>query len=366
METKNQYQPDFVSPPGETLADVLEDRDMTQAQLAIRMGRPKKTINEIIQGKAAIVPETALQLERVLGVPAGFWLAREQHYRESVARRAAAEDLGGWTRWANDLPLAELRKRGWVTGTGDGADMVRECLEYFGVASPTQWKQVYHQPLAAFRKSTKVAVDDTALACWVRRGELLAGTIATAPYDETRFMGVLHRARAWTHQQAEEFAPQLQRSCADAGVAVVFVAELKNTPVSGIARFLSQQRALIQLSHRYKTNDHFWFSFFHEAAHILLHSSRLIFLDIDDGSTEPLEVEANRFAADHLIPAADYERFRSDLADTSPSRGEIEAFAASIGVDPGVVVGRLQHDGLLSWKSPLNKLKKRLQWASIG
>ena len=88
METKHHYQPDFVSPPGETLADVLEDRGMTRAELALRMGRTKETIDEIVQGEAEIVPEIALHLEGVLGVSAGFWLAREQQYRESVTRRA--------------------------------------------------------------------------------------------------------------------------------------------------------------------------------------------------------------------------------------------------------------------------------------
>ena len=78
---QNQYTPDYVSPPGETLQEVLEERGMSQAELAERTGRPKKTINEIINGKAAITPETALQLERVLGIPASFWNNRERRYR---------------------------------------------------------------------------------------------------------------------------------------------------------------------------------------------------------------------------------------------------------------------------------------------
>jgi addiction module HigA family antidote len=87
---ENQYAPDTVSPPGDTLAETLEELGMTQAELATRMGRPQKLISEIINGKAAITPDTASQLERVLGVPARFWLKREQHYQEWRTRQQEA------------------------------------------------------------------------------------------------------------------------------------------------------------------------------------------------------------------------------------------------------------------------------------
>ncbi|MEY2914970.1 MAG: hypothetical protein RLZZ184_4279 [Cyanobacteriota bacterium] len=95
MESKiqNRYNPDYVSPPGDTLLEVLEHRGMTQAELAERTGRPKKTINEIIKGKAAITPETALQLERVFNIPASFWNNRERHYREFLAQKEEKKRL---------------------------------------------------------------------------------------------------------------------------------------------------------------------------------------------------------------------------------------------------------------------------------
>lgn len=82
----NEYQPDFASHPGETLRDILEEKGMTQSQLAKQMGRPRKTINEIIQGKASITPQTAIQLERVLGASAEFWINREGQYRLNLER----------------------------------------------------------------------------------------------------------------------------------------------------------------------------------------------------------------------------------------------------------------------------------------
>src|SRR3954465_12535209 len=101
---KNQYSPSEVSPPGETLLEVLEERGLTQAELAERTGRPRKTINEIVKGKAAITPETALQLERVLGVPAAFWNTRETHYREFLAQQNEVERFESEVAWIQKFP----------------------------------------------------------------------------------------------------------------------------------------------------------------------------------------------------------------------------------------------------------------------
>lgn len=87
------YSPNKISAPGVTLFDILEERTMTQADLAQRTGRPLKTINEIIKGKAAITSETAIQLERVLGTPAAFWNQRETNYRAYLARQKELENL---------------------------------------------------------------------------------------------------------------------------------------------------------------------------------------------------------------------------------------------------------------------------------
>jgi addiction module HigA family antidote len=109
----NEYAPDRVSPPGETLAETLAALGMTEAELAARLGGPKKTVNEVVKGKAAIEPDTALQLEAVLGVPAGFWMAREGRYRESLARQNRRQALEGGIEWARRFPFAQMVKLDW-------------------------------------------------------------------------------------------------------------------------------------------------------------------------------------------------------------------------------------------------------------
>jgi addiction module HigA family antidote len=104
---ENRYAPDFISPPGETLAEILEERNMSQSELAQHMGRPRKTINEIIKGKAEITIDTALQIELVLGTPARFWIERERLYREYLARKNENQRLKGYLDWLKQIPYQQ-------------------------------------------------------------------------------------------------------------------------------------------------------------------------------------------------------------------------------------------------------------------
>jgi len=146
--------------------------------------------------------------------------------------------------------------------------------------------------------------------------------------------------------------------CAESGVALVLVPELPNTGVWGASRWLTSNKALIQLSIRYKTNDHFWFSFFHEAAHILKHNKSLVYLENDSKYFSDEEREANNFAANILIPSANYRRL---IRSPKLSKKLILRFSEQIGIHPGIIVGRLQHEGLLDYRFH-NKLKIHLNW----
>lgn len=85
----NSYHPLAVTPPGETLAELLEERSIRQNELAVRMDVTPKFINELISGKANISPIVALSLERTLDIPADFWLTRDAHYQAYRARADA-------------------------------------------------------------------------------------------------------------------------------------------------------------------------------------------------------------------------------------------------------------------------------------
>lgn len=354
--TNNQYLPDEVSPPGETLLEALEERGISQADLAERTGRPRKTINEIIKGKTAITPETALQLERVLGIPAHFWNNRERQYREFLARRQERGKLAAQVDWVDHFPVREMVKFGFIPDKRPNKVAVLEALlGYFGIASPDQWEAVWQG--VAFRRSKKS--NEYALAAWLRFGQLIAQRAPCTDFDPGKFERELAQLRRLTLMQPEQFQPLLTGICRECGVVSAFVRELPGSGASGATFWAGQSRPVIMLSLRYKTDDHLWFTFFHEAAHILLHGRREVFIEGLDGEDQR-EREANHFAAEILIPSAQLQAFRSKHRHLS--QANIEQFAAELGIAPGIVVGRLQHERMLP-RTHCNRLKRRLDWA---
>lgn len=358
---RNEYLPDFVSPPGETLLETLEALGMPQADLADRTGRSRKMINEIIKGKAPITHKMSIELERVLGVPAGFWNNRERHYREFLARLDENESLKNESTWLSKTPVNAMVKLGWIKKEKDKVAQVRSLLNFLGIASPAQWPAIGNTLAGTtrFRKSKAFEADTAALICWLRRGQIEARQLECKPHDSGKFLHALEQIRELTTKPPEVFQPEMTRLCAESGVAVVFSPSLPKARVSGATRWIAPEKALIQLSLRYKTDDHLWFSFFHEAGHILKHGKREVFIEgAEMAGDAAKEEEANNFAADFLIPRKDYNRLRTM---DRYSIALISRFADALHISPGIVVGRLQHDKSLPM-SRCNELKRRFEW----
>jgi addiction module HigA family antidote len=340
---------------------------MSQAGLARRIGHAEKTISEIIHGKAPITPEMAVKLETVLGVPARFWNMRQAQYQEWVARKQQGQDLGEYVQWVHQFPYTQMVRWGWVVAYDTPLDRLRELLRFFGFASPRQydqyWLEFWATASVSLRTSPTFANVRSALAVWLRQGELEALRIECSPYNEQAFRKALQEIRKWTTEDPSNYVGEVVRLCADAGVAVVFVPELTGMRASGAARWLTADKALIQVCLRYKTDDQLWFTFFHEAGHILLDGKRQIFVDIEVGTGDEGETRANRFAADLLIPPDRLRAFVNTDRGRNLSTMDIERFANELGIAPGIVVGRLQHDGTVPFSNH-NKLKKKLAWVA--
>lgn len=360
--------PDYAVPPGDTVLELIESLGISQSELAERTGRPKKTINEIIKGKAAITPETALQLERVLGVPASLFNNLEQQYRAALARIAERKKLQAQTEWLDEIPLRALVKAGWVQERKGKVEQLEEVLSFYGVASLDAWNTVWADVRAtvAFRESSTFVSDFGAVTAWLRKGEIEARGIKAAAFDVAGFKASLAEARALTTEAPEIFCDRLVQLCAAAGVIVRFIPELPKLRVWGATRWLSPDKALIQLSLRYKSDDHLWFTFFHEAGHILLHGKKAVFVEGDarkgDASAVLVEEEqANQFARDFLIPR---DRYIAFTRTGDYSSAAVQRFARELGIAPGIIIGRLQHEKRIPFQSALNKLKRFFKWAA--
>jgi HTH-type transcriptional regulator/antitoxin HigA len=273
----------------------------------------------------------------------------ESLYQDDRARLAQRAELEGHAQWLAEMPVAALRKLGVLTGpASDKPSLVRQLLEFFGVSDPSAWRRLWlGQQAAALRQSPAFAAKPAAVAAWLRLGELEADNMEVAEFNATKLRAALPALRALTRESNPDvFANEMVRIAAECGVAVVFVPEVPGARCAGAARWV-HDRPIVQLSLRFGTDDQLWFTFFHELAHILMHGKKEVF--ISDGQTDHdaygnKEHEADLFARDLLVP----RDFAAELPRLS-SLAAMREFADRIGVSPGVVVGRLQHDGLIGF-----------------
>src|SRR5437867_2919060 len=357
MVTEERVWPDIAIPPGETLAETLDALGLTQAELARRAGRPVQAISEILQGKKEITPETALELERVLGVPAHVWIRLEADYRIVKARLVDRERLKAGVSLAERYPYREMAKLGWVPSLTDPLARVEALLRFFGVASLRQVPDPCS--VVAWRRAQTTTSCSGTLAAWLRQGEIQAQQIATEPFDADGLTEVLPVLRSLTRENPEEFQPKLQKILTQRGIVLVLVPELPKTGAHGATRWLGA-KAVMQLSIRCRWADIFWFTLFHELGHILRHGRKETFIEFDQDREDEREREADAFASRHLIPEPAYKTFVSEKAPFSAAL--VSTFATEVGVHPGIVVGRLQHENRVP-HSHLNTLRDRYRWA---
>ncbi len=361
MSNPNEFSPDWMSPPGATIADILLQKGMSPTDLAHQIGQSSAAVRGLLEGQEYIDSETAHALARALGASPAFWLSRDIRYREGVERAEA--------RWLDELPVDDMVKFGWIPQLPK-AGAIAALLKYFNVPSVAAWRDNYRalESAVAFRMSLSFFSHPTAVAAWLRQGEIEAEAIHCEPWNRELFINAFPQIRELSRlRHPAHFLPKLQKCCAACGVAVVVVRAPDGCRASGAARFLTRSLAVIQLSFRYLTDDHFWFTFFHEAGHLVLHGGNGLYLE----GVEPIEgseptfledeEEANRFAVQSLIPDDLQPRLRSLRASTF----DVLRFASEAGIAPGIVVGQLQHLGIIP-RNYLNRLKRRFQWESAG
>jgi len=355
MMINGKFLPDELILPGETLKELLDEMNMTQSELSKRIAVTPKHINKIIKGEASITVETALKLENVFELPAKFWLNLESDYQENLARLNEIKSIEADMEIAKLIPYAQMASLEWVPATRKIEEKVLNLREFFRVSSLAQIGSVYD---CAFRAKDSKNKSSFAQAAWIAQGERVAAGIETEPYDRAKLIECIKKFRVFTKEEPNVFQPKLVDLCAKCGIALVFIPRLQKTFAHDVTKWISKDRVLVQLSLRGKYADIFWFSLFHEFAHVLLHGKRIVHLEEDSKNTKEYEEEADKYASNVLIPKSDYESFINTQLINADA---IKEFADSIDIDEGIVVGRLMHDELLGFNE-LVELRKKYDW----
>ncbi len=357
MTDQLKVEKELLSPPGDDILETIEHIRMSQAELAYRLDKTPSKVHDLITGKEPITYNTAMQLEKVLGIDAQFWLNREMRYREKLARIEQEEKLAKHIEWLNQQPLKELKQFGFIKEAKKGPAMVSETLQFYGVVTPEKWREIYVNDYAAgdYRKSGAHEIALGSMAAWLRMGELEMRKIKLHLFNKELFKQKLEEIKDLVAKHPDDFAEELQQKCALAGVAIVYTPCLPKAPVSGVTRWIGGN-PLIQLTDRHKTNDHFWFTFYHEAGHVLLHGKKEVFFEEFEGykPDKQKEDEANEFASKWLLPQKALDELPLRISEE-----DLISIARKFNTHAGVVVGRLQHFGMAPYSFG-NQLKLRI------
>ncbi|MCM1044340.1 MAG: HigA family addiction module antitoxin [Candidatus Gastranaerophilales bacterium] len=338
----------IATPPGATIKEQLNDRGMSQKEFALRLDMSEKHISKLINGDVQLTPEMAVKLEMVLGVPARFWNNLEAIYREKLIKVEVENAMEEDEALAKQLPYSEMAKYGWVLETRVAKEKVVNLRRYFEVVrlSLLENNQITR---VACRRLAITEKGDLALLAWAQEAKIKARNIETASINIKKLNSILPEIRKMTILNPDEFCPKLKGLLADCGIALVFLPHLKGSFLQG-ATFMDGNKIVMGLTARGKDADKFWFSLFHELAHIFLRH-----IDQPNGTTEQDEKNADAWSKDTLIPVEYYESF---ISKGDFSAESIRSFARLLEIAPGIVVGRLQKECLIE-HNRMNDLKEQ-------
>lgn len=354
----------LLSCPGDRIQEHIDEIGMSQAELAERLGRSVPKLNELIKGKAPITKETATKLEYVLGIPASFWLNLERYYQDELLEIQQSEFLEQCVEWLKAFPLLAMKKLNLLPNTNEKPVLVESLLKFFRVATPNQWASLYTNNELAFKIDLKYTAEPQAISVWLRLGEIQADKIQTVDFDKKLIRERINDIQSLCFQMPENWMDKLQQICSECGIALVYTPCISKAPIYGASRWIKNySKPLIQITDRQKDYNAFWFSFFHELAHILFHGKKDIFISLDNiKPDDEKEKQADDFAARMLLS----EKERNELFQYSNFTPElIYAFSNKWGRNPSIVVSQIQRITKVYDDFSLNRMKIKVVFDSI-
>lgn len=364
---KIEYEELIAFHPGYYIKDYIDEQGITQEELAKRLQTTPKYVSDLVNGRINLTEEMVLRLSIVFGTSTKMWLNLNQKYIEKkleIERRKRIDEECELVRKIDYKFWVEL---GLVKATRVTTEKVQELQRYFKVASLTVLGQ--RDFLVQYKTSVSEVTDVNVINAnaWVQTAINMGTQMEVNVFDKKKLMNVINEIRNMTVKRPEIFYPKLKKILADCGVALVLLPNLKNCGVNGAVKWVGKDKVILALNDRRKYADTFWFALFHELGHVLQQRIKVLLVSENNKSglesnelIQKLESEADMFSRNTLIPEADYKKF-VDANQGHFTAEVIRKFADKINILPGIVVGRLQQDGQLTYQTTLNGLKNKYE-----
>ena len=369
----NQFEPESPVLPGTFITSMLEAYEMSRTELSQRCDCTLEYLNEVIDKGLPIKPSLAIELERAIGIPATMLLECEHQYRFQLAKTKEFNEGKKYHEWLNSIPIDFIVETQNIEKPNSLADKYTKVLEFYGVGSIQTWKEEFQTSNTDYRHSKLRKSDFVCLATWIRLGQIAAKNITRSDkkrnlvksgsnnlinlnFDRKKFKEAMKDIRVLTCIPITNALPKIEKICASVGVCFLLIPPVPKIYVSGAAWWLSPEKPVIQLNTQHETEDQFWFSFFHEAAHIMLHGKKKIYVDGKETNNKRQEKQANEWASNILIPKRAWKKF-INFGEFTESN--ILVFANELNVAPGIIVDKLQNIHLIE-PNQFNQLKVKL------
>lgn len=342
------YKDKMAFHPGYYVEEIIEEMEITQAEFAVRMDTTAKTLSQLISGKISLSNDLAKKLSVMMGSSVEFWLNLQKSFDEKIIELKKEQEFDEQAEIVSLIDYSFFKKIGNLPSATRVRDKVANLCAYLNIAS---LRVLVQDDFLVNYRTGITSVEEKNLInakAWLQAALNISKTLETKPFNAETLKSYLSEIRSMTLQQPEVFIPRLEEIFAECGVAFVMLPYLKNSGINGAVKWVSADRVVLAMNNRRLSADTFWFSLFHEIKHVLQQKIKTVFINSTEDEirsiNEKLESEADEFAQNYLIPKKEYIEF-IDMMNLG--RSAIINFAKTIGIHPGVVVGRMQHDGIL-------------------
>ena len=345
--------------PGETLKEILEERDMSQKELSLRTGFSGKHISTVLNGEKNISVSFAKKLEYALNIDAEFWMNLQNQYDKELIEfdelHSISEEEVSIFKSLKDI-FAYIVEKGFISDIKQKEQSILELRKFFNVSNLDSIPSIVSA--GAFRAQTSVNYDPYVLFAWLKICESLSEKIETeyVPQEEQleKLLSLCPKIKELSLLPQEKFITELQNYFSSCGIAFVIIPAFEGAPVQGFIKTNQDGKTTIGMTFRQKRADIFWFTLFHEIGHFINGDSKQKFIDFESVENTR-ETKADNFAQKMLLESSAYSRF---VNARNFSLKKINSFAESQKVAPSIVIGRLQHDKVIGWHEYTDVIQK--------
>ena len=359
--SKLEYKDLVAFHPGYYVKEMLEYEGMSQDELAKRLQTSGKNVSDLINGKANLSDEMAMNLSIVFGTSVSMWLNLNQKYIEKKLEIEKLMQVDAECDLIKNIDYKFWEKLGVVATVSKRIDKVRELQKYFRIASLEVLQR--RDFLVQYNSTTTEGSDDNIMGAnaWVQTAINIGAKKEVQCFNKKGLEKILPELRKMTLENFEQVYKKLDELLSNNGVALVLLPNLKNCQVNGAVKWFGKDKVILAMNNCRKYEDVFWFSLFHELGHIMQQRIKVLIVSDNRESFENqellyrLENEADIFAKNTLIPEQEYRKFVHEKTDFTEE--DIIAFSKRIQIHPGMIVGRLEMEKRVSNNSPLNSLR---------